>query len=171
MLQRVYSFTRDPRFEGRIAFLQDYDLNSADRLVQGVDLWLNLPVVPMEASGTSGMKAALNAIPQVSTLDGWWAEGYTGMNGWALPLNTGHPDSYAADAESLYSLLEKEVVPLYYDRDKNGLSAGWVTRMKNALLTAGSGFTASRMVREYTNRFYIPSMEGSQYGDDPPDTG
>jgi starch phosphorylase len=171
MLQRVYSYTRDPRFEGRIAFLQDYDLHSADRLVQGVDLWLNLPVVPMEASGTSGMKAALNAIPQVSTLDGWWAEGYTGLNGWALPLNTGHPDQYAADAESLYSLLENEVVPLYYDKDKDGLSRGWVLRMKNALLAAGSEFTASRMVREYTDRFYIPSMEGSLSGDDPPNAG
>ncbi len=124
MLQRVYSYTRDPRFEGRIAFLQDYDLNSADRLVQGVDLWLNLPVVPMEASGTSGMKAALNAIPQVSTLDGWWAEGYTGLNGWALPLTSGYPDPDAADAENLYSLLEREVVPLYYDRDKGGSLKG-----------------------------------------------
>lgn len=171
MLQRVYSYTRDPRFEGRIAFLQDYDLNSADRLVQGVDLWLNLPVVPMEASGTSGMKAALNAIPQVSTLDGWWAEGYTGLNGWALPLNAGHPNPDKADAESLYSLLEEEVVPLFYENDQDGLSRGWILRMKHALLAAGSEFTASRMVKEYTERFYVPSMEGPLDGDDPPHEG
>ena len=168
MLQRVYSFTRDPRFEGRIAFLQDYDLNSADRLLQGVDLWLNLPVVLMEASGTSGMKAALNAIPQVSTLDGWWAEGYTGLNGWALPVSTGYPDSDAADAENLYSLLEREVVPLFYERDKEGISRGWVLRMKHALLEAGSRFTASRMIKKYVQRCYLPSFSGKVEGDDPP---
>jgi starch phosphorylase len=171
MLQRVYSYTRDPRFEGRIAFLQDYDLNSADRLVQGVDLWLNLPVVPMEASGTSGMKAALNAIPQVSTLDGWWAEGYTGLNGWALPLSSGYPDPDAADAENLYSLLEREVVPLYYDVGKGGVSEGWVLRMKHALYVAGARFTASRMLKDYTDRCYIPATRGSLEGDDPPVAG
>ncbi len=169
MLQRVYSYTRDPRFEGRIAFLQDYDLNSADRLLQGVDLWLNLPLVPMEASGTSGMKAALNAIPQVSTLDGWWAEGYTGLNGWALPVSTGYPDPDAADAENLYSLLEREVVPLFYNTDKNGLAPAWVLRMKHALLEAGNRFTASRMLREYAERCYVPSFTGNLDGDDPPE--
>lgn len=171
MLQRVYSYTRDPRFEGRIAFLQDYDLNSADRLVQGVDVWLNLPVIPMEASGTSGMKAALNAIPQVSTLDGWWAEGFTGLNGWALPVSTGYPDPDAADAENLYSLLERKVVPLYYEKEKGGESEGWVLRMKHALYTAGARFTAGRMVREYTEKSYIPSSRGSLEGDDPPTPG
>jgi glycogen phosphorylase len=168
MLQRVYSYTRDPRFEGRIAFLQDYDLNSADRLLPGVDLWLNLPVIPMEASGTSGMKAALNAIPQLSTLDGWWAEGYTGLNGWALPVSSGYPDPDSADAENLYTMLEREVVPLFYERDKDGLSRGWLLRMKHALLEAGSRFTAARMVREYTKQAYVPSFEGTLEGDDPP---
>ncbi len=168
MLQRVYSYSRDPRFEGRIAFLQDYDLNSADRLVQGVDVWLNVPVVPMEASGTSGMKAALNAVPQISTLDGWWAEGYTGLNGWALPVSTGYPDPDSADVENLYSFLEREVVPLYYEAEKEGQSEGWVLRMKHALYTAGARFTASRMLRDYTEKCYIPSMQGSLEGDDPP---
>jgi glycogen phosphorylase len=171
MLHKVYSYTRDPRFEGRIAFLQDYDLNSADRLLQGVDLWLNLPRIPMEASGTSGMKAALNAIPQVSTLDGWWAEGYTGMNGWALPVSTGYPDPDSADAESLYTLLEREVVPLFYERDKDGVARGWIQQMKHALLEAGSRFTAARMVREYTERAYVPSFEGRLEEDDPPVIG
>jgi starch phosphorylase len=170
MLQRVYSYSRDPRFEGRIAFLQDYDLNSADRLVQGVDLWLNLPVVPMEASGTSGMKAALNGVPQVSTLDGWWAEGYTGLNGWAVPVSTGYPDPDSADVENLYSLLEREVVPLYYQKNQQGVSRGWVERMKHALLVSGTRFTAARMLKEYTEKSYIPSMEGNLEGDDPPGT-
>jgi starch phosphorylase len=125
----------------------------------------------MEASGTSGMKAALNAIPQVSTLDGWWAEGYTGLNGWALPLNTEHSDPDLADAESLYSLLEQEVVPLFYEKNQDGVSSGWILRMKHALLAAGSKFTASRMVQEYTDRFYVPSMEGPLDGDDPPYEG
>ena len=168
MLQRVYSYTRDPRFEGRIAFVQDYDLNSADRLVQGVDLWLNVPRVPMEASGTSGMKAALNAIPQVSSLDGWWAEGFTGLNGWALPVSSEHPDPDDADAESLYSLLEREVVPLFYERDRENLPRGWLMRMKHALHESGARFTAARMLREYAERCYVPAMRGSMEGDDPP---
>jgi starch phosphorylase len=171
MLQRVYAYSRDPRFEGRIAFLQDYDLHSASRLVQGVDLWLNLPLIPMEASGTSGMKAALNAIPQVSTLDGWWAEGFTGLNGWALPVSTGYPDVDAADAENLYSLLEREVVPLYYEGGKEGQSEGWVLRMKHALFTAGARFTAARMLRDYATDCYMPSMQRSIEGDDPPQAG
>ncbi|MFC1575246.1 alpha-glucan family phosphorylase [Gemmatimonadota bacterium] len=171
MLQRVYAYSRDPRFEGRIAFFQDYDLNSADRLVQGVDLWLNLPVVPKEASGTSGMKAALNANPQVSTLDGWWAEGYTGLNGWALPVTTGYPDPDSADVENLYTLLEREVVPLYYDRDENGISHGWIERMKHSLYEAGAHFTAARMLREYTVEGYIPAFRSETEGDDPPAGG
>ena len=110
----------------------------------------------MEASGTSGMKAALNAIPQVSTLDGWWAEGYTGLNGWALPVSTGYPDPDSADAENLYSLLEREVVPLYYEAEKEGQSEGWVLRMKHALYTAGARFTAARMLREYAEGLLRP---------------
>ena len=161
MLHGVYSFTRDPQFEGRIAFVEDYDLNVADRLVQGVDLWMNLPRIPMEACGTSGMKAGLNAIPQLSTLDGWWAEGYTGLNGWALPVRSDADDTDAADAESLFHLLETEVVPLFYDRDAEGLPRGWLERMKHALFEAGAFFTGSRMVREYTETFYLPAMRGT----------
>lgn len=168
MLQRVYTYSRDPRFEGRIAFLQDYDLNSSDRLLQGVDLWLNLPLVPNEASGTSGMKAALNAIPQLSTLDGWWAEGYTGLNGWALPVSTGTKDPDAVDAENLYTLLEKEVIPLYYDVDGEGLARGWLQRMKHSLYEAGRSFTAARMVREYAATAYVPAIQGRTDDDEPP---
>jgi starch phosphorylase len=158
LLQRVYSFTRDPAFEGRVAFLEDYELHLARRLVQGVDLWLNLPRPPLEASGTSGMKAALNGVPQLGTRDGWWAEGYTGSNGWILPdVPRGEGD--AAEAAALYELLETQIVPLFFDRNPQGISRGWVSRMKHALAHAGQHFTAQRMVRDYACRFYVPMLE------------
>ena len=172
ILQRVYSFTRDPRFEGRVAFLEDYDLLVAARLVRGVDLWLNLPRPPLEASGTSGMKAALNAVPQLATLDGWWAEGFEGENGWALPLaEPGVDDDEDEDAEdlrALFELLEREVVPLYYDRDERGLPTGWIRKMKHALRVAGARFTTGRMVQEYARDYYAPALRGELDGDDRP---
>jgi len=168
LLQRVYGFTRDARLEGRIAFLEDYELHLAHRLVQGVDLWLNLPRVPLEASGTSGMKAALNGVPQLSTRDGWWDEGYEGENGWALPVAPADEDTDAADAASLYRLLESEVVPLFYDRDARGLPLGWIRRMKQAIRVAGSRFTARRMVQEYIREYYVPAAAGPAPGDEPP---
>src|SRR5262249_52211775 len=133
VLQNVYGFTHDPFYEGRVAFVEDYGMYPAHLLVQGVDLWLNLPRVPLEARGTSGMKAALNAVPQLSTSDGWWAEAWDGTNGWSIP----HPPEHATveeadahDAEALYRLLEQEVVPLYYDRDERGVPVAWVERMR-----------------------------------------
>ncbi|HET9514064.1 MAG TPA: alpha-glucan family phosphorylase [Gemmatimonadales bacterium] len=171
MLQSVYRFTHDPFYEGRVAFVQDYGMYPAHILVQGVDLWLNLPRVPMEASGTSGMKAALNGVPQLSTEDGWWEEAWDGTNGWTIrrPATEIPPeDADARDAEELYRLLEQEVVPLYYDRDERGIPAGWVDRMRNALRVAVGHFTAHRMLREYTERYYVPSMRGDVSADDPP---
>ncbi len=169
MLQRVWSTTRDPRFEGRIAFVEDYEMHVAHRLVQGVDVWLNLPRAPMEASGTSGMKAALNCVPQISTLDGWWAEGFNGENGWAIPLASGNDDEVdAQDHEALFELLEREVVPMFFDRDEQDIPREWVGRMKQALRVAGAGFTACRMVREYARDYYVPALAGSLEGDDPP---
>ena len=168
MLQRVYAFTRDPAFEGRIAFLEDYEMHLAHRLVQGVDLWLNLPRLPMEASGTSGMKAALNGIPQLGTADGWWAEGYTGLNGWSLPLPPDGADPDQHDAEQLYALLEQQVVPQYYARDDRGIPLGWVQRMKHAIHVAGQRFTARRAMREYVDRYYAPALRGDPSADDPP---
>jgi starch phosphorylase len=168
VLQRVFSFARDFGFEGRIAFLEDYELHMAHRLVQGVDLWLNVPRVPLEASGTSGMKAGLNAIPQLSTHDGWWAEGYTGRNGWSLPPAPEGADPDAADAEALYRLLEDEVVPLFYARDSQGVPPGWVDRMKYALYECGVRFTTQRMVQQYVQDCYAPAMRGDESGDDPP---
>lgn len=168
VLQRVYSNTRDPGFEGRITFLEDYEMHLAHRLVQGVDLWMNLPTVPLEASGTSGMKAALNGVPSLSTLDGWWAEGYTGENGWSIPLPLPGEDVDAHDAEQLYTLLEQQVVPLFYERTEEGIPLRWVERMKHALWVAGERFTTRRMVRDYAERYYVPAIRGESAPDDPP---
>lgn len=169
ILQQVYHATRDPHFEGRVAFIEDYDLHVAHNLIQGVDLWLNLPRAPLEASGTSGMKAALNGVPQLSTFDGWWAEGYTGANGWALPLATGPDDEVdAVDHEHLFRLLEREVVPRYYRRDDNDLPQEWIAMMREAIREAGRFFTTRRMVQEYAREYYLPALAGERTGDDPP---
>jgi starch phosphorylase len=168
MLQRVYLLTREPRFEGRIAFLEDYEMHLAHRLVQGVDLWLNVPRPPLEACGTSGMKAALNGVPQLSTLDGWWLEGFDeGRNGWALPASQPDGNSDAADAEHLYQLLEEQVVPLFYARDAQNVPQGWVDRMKHALRVAGQRFTAQRMVQQYVSEYYVPAAGGQTVADPP----
>jgi starch phosphorylase len=173
VLQQIYRWTHNPFFQGRIAFLEDYDMHVAKVLLQGVDVWVNLPRVPLEACGTSGMKAALNGVPQLSTIDGWWEEGYDGSNGWAIPLappaETEDVEAQDAfDAEHLYRLLEEDIVPLYYHRDSNGIPAGWVDRMRNAIRVAGSRFTARRMVLQYTDRYYLPSIRGTAFTDHPP---
>jgi starch phosphorylase len=160
VLQQVYSFTRDSRLQGRVAFVEDYDMHLAHRLVQGVDLWLNAPRVPLEACGTSGMKAAFNAVPQLSTLDGWWAEGYMGVNGWAIPPVQPGEDPDEADRLRLYDLLEQQVVPMYYRRNARGLPMEWLQRMKHALRIAGEHFSARRMVQDYVNDYYAPAMRG-----------
>jgi starch phosphorylase len=168
VLKTVYNYTRDQRLEGRVAFLEDYELHLAHRLVQGVDLWLNLPRIPLEACGTSGMKAALNGVPQLSTLDGWWYEGYTGLNGWAIPPATARSSQDDWDAEWFYRLLEEQIVPLYYARDASGVPRQWVERMKHAMRVAGERFSARRMVKEYAARCYAPSLRGNSTPDDPP---
>ena len=168
LLQQIYTFSRDPRLEGRVAFVEDYDLHLAHRLVQGVDLWLNLPRPPLEASGTSGMKAALNAVPQLSTLDGWWHEGYDGLNGWAIAPADEDVDADASDAEQFYSLLEEEVVPAFFDRDERGVPPRYVAKMKHALHTAGARFTSRTMVQTYVRRYYVPALRGEDAGDDAP---
>jgi starch phosphorylase len=159
LIQRIYHIARDPAMGGRIAFVEDYDLQVARYLVQGVDLWLNTPRRPYEASGTSGQKAALNAIPNLSVLDGWWAEAYNGANGWAI--NPSHYDDPVAqdmaDAQALYNLLEHEVVPLFYRRDADDVPRGWVRVMKEAVRTAAPIFCTRRMLKEYAERFYVPA--------------
>jgi starch phosphorylase len=171
VLQEIYRWTHNPFFEGRVAFLEDYDMHLAHALVEGVDLWVNLPRVPLEACGTSGMKAALNGVPQLGTIDGWWEEGYDGSNGWAIPLPSQTEDVEAQDAfdaDHLYRLLEEDIVPLYYTRDEQGIPQGWVDRMRNAIRVAGSGFTARRMVLQYAERYYLPAIRGDRFADDPP---
>jgi starch phosphorylase len=168
VLQSVYQFTRDPAFEGRVAFLEDYDMHLAHLLVQGTDVWLNLPRVPLEASGTSGMKAGLNGVPQLGTLDGWWKEGYDGLGGWAIPTAPEQADADAHDAEQLYRLLEEQVVPLYYTRDSHGVPIGWVEKMRHAIRLAGARFSARRMMQDYVQEYYAPAIHGDALADDPP---
>jgi starch phosphorylase len=160
VLQRIFNAAQDPSFDGRIAFLEDYEMHIAQRMVAGVDLWLNLPRVPLEACGTSGMKAALNAVPQLSTLDGWWAEGYDGTNGWAIPLPVANADPEQSDMESLLRLLEQEVVPRFYDRVPGHPSPTWATMMKNALAVAAQKFTARQMLQAYVTQYYVPAATG-----------
>ena len=163
LLAEVYRHASDPAFAGRIAFVEDYEINVARDLVSGVDVWLNTPRPPMEASGTSGMKAAINGVPHLSTLDGWWAEGFTRLNGWALgeDLQGETPEDWAeadrSDAEALYRVIEEEVQPLYYTRDADAVPRGWVRTMKQAIRTGGQLFTARRMLKDYTERYYVPA--------------
>jgi len=168
VLQQVFMAAQDPAFEGRIAFLEDYEMHLAHRMVAGVDVWLNLPRVPLEACGTSGMKAALNGVPQLGTLDGWWAEGYTGENGWAIPLASGDGDPDQQDMEHLFALLEDKVVPMYYDRLPGQHSAEWVHMMKGALAVAVERFTTRRMLQTYVTGYYVPAVAGEATPGDPP---
>ncbi|MCJ7737623.1 MAG: alpha-glucan family phosphorylase [Anaerolineae bacterium] len=161
LLQQIYNVARDPAIGGRIAFIEDYDMQVGRYLVQGVDVWLNTPLRPYEASGTSGQKAAANGIPNLSILDGWWAEGYNGANGWAIDADCqcdNQADQDRADADALYTLLEREVVPLYYQRDTDDVPRGWVKVMKEAIRTSVPYFSTRRMVKEYAEKYYVPAM-------------
>jgi starch phosphorylase len=161
LVQQVYFLTLDHEFQGRIAFVENYDMHLARYLVQGVDVWLNVPRRLQEASGTSGMKASLNGVLNLSVRDGWWHEGYNGNNGWAIggDANTPKPaDEDAADAESLYRLLEEEIVPLYYARDRRGVPHGWVRMIKEAMRSIIPAFCARRMMKEYTENMYVPAI-------------
>lgn len=158
LIQRIAQIAHDPRFRGKIAFIEDYDMNVARHLVQGVDVWLNNPRRPLEASGTSGQKAVLNGVLNLSTLDGWWAEAYDGTNGFAfgggrIHVKTEIQDRH--DAADLYRVLEHSVVPLYYERDEDGVPRGWTERMKRAIRTLGWRFNADRMVRDYVTECYL----------------
>jgi len=157
ILQRIYEFAQQPEFGGRIGFVEDYGEQMAQYLVHGVDVWMNNPIPPMEACGTSGMKASLNGVLNLSILDGWWIEGYNGSNGWAFGGETPPGSRDEADADALYTLLEKEVVPLYYSALIDGIPHGWVKMMKATIKSTSASFSARRMVKEYVNKYY-PSL-------------
>lgn len=160
LLQHVYNLATDRGFEGRIAFVEDYDMHIAHYLVQGVDVWLNTPRRSYEASGTSGMKAAVNGILHLSVRDGWWYEGYNGSNGWAIGEKIESYDAAeedTADAAALYHLLEDEIVPLYYRRDRAGLPHGWVHMIKEAIGSIVPFFCVRRMLKEYVEQMYLPA--------------
>jgi len=173
ILQRIYKFAEDPGFGGRIAFVEDYGEQLAHYMVQGVDVWMNNPLPLMEASGTSGMKASLNGVLNLSILDGWWIEGYNERNGWGFEGRSPFGQNDAADAETIYNILEKEVVPLYYTRSVEGIPHGWVKMMKEAIKSTAPRFSSRRMVKEYITRYY-PSVcmyaeeEGLREGGRPP---
>ncbi len=157
ILQDLMSINRDSNWQRRAVFIEDYDQEVARYLVQGVDVWMNVPRRPFEASGTSGMKAAMNGVLNFSVLDGWWIEGYNGENGFAIgDLSEGDDEAAdAQDAESLYSTLENQIVPAFYDRDKAGLSSVWIGKMKNSIATLAPQFSSDRMVKEYLERIYL----------------
>jgi starch phosphorylase len=161
-LQRVFRRAIDPAFGGRIAFVEDYDLHVAHFLVQGCDVWLNNPRKPLEASGTSGMKASINGTPHLSIGDGWWAEGFNGTNGWLIDSGTTEGDVDAADAQALYRLLEDQIVPAFYDRDRSGIPTRWLTIVKEAIRSVGPQFSARRMLKEYAERLYVPAAQEVQ---------
>jgi len=160
LLRNVYTLATDREFQGRIAFVEDYDIHMAHYLVQGVDVWLNTPRRLYEACGTSGMKAAVNGVLHLSVRDGWWNEGYNGANGWAIGDEIeahGPVAEDKSDADALYSLLEEEIVPLYYQRDRNGVPHGWVRMIKEAINSIVPRFCARRMLKEYIEQMYMPA--------------
>jgi starch phosphorylase len=156
-LQRVFRLRNAPGVVGHIVFLEDYDLHLAPSIVAGVDVWLNLPRPPLEASGTSGMKVAMNGGLNLSVLDGWWAEAYDGEVGWAIDSPLLDPRQQdERDATALYDLLEREVIPLFYERDSDSIPGAWIARIKTSIRRLVPRFSAERMLREYIETVYAP---------------
>jgi starch phosphorylase len=158
ILQRVFNFANRPDLGGRVAFVENYDEQLAQYMVHGVDVWLNNPLPPLEACGTSGMKASLNGVPHLSIRDGWWLEGYNGRNGWEFG-DGDEQDRDRKDANEIYSLLEREIIPLYYAVDDKGSPRGWVKLMKEAMKSTTAQFSTRRMAKEYVRSFYRTALE------------
>ena len=162
LLRYIYEISMKPQFKGKVFVLENYNIGIARYLVSGVDVWLNNPRRPMEASGTSGQKASVNGVINFSVLDGWWAEGYNSKNGWTIGTNDEY-DSYEiqdnADSSSMYNTLENKIIPIYYDKDKNGISEKWMQIMKNSIISTGGRYSTSRMLCDYTNNLYMPLVE------------
>ena len=160
VIQEIFQLSRSPKLGGRVFILENYNMRVARFLVQGVDVWLNNPRRPLEASGTSGMKAAKNGVPNLSVLDGWWDEGFDNDNGWAIGGREIDPDETAQDwrdSQDLYRLLEEEIIPRYYERDANGLPKRWLSVMRRAMATSLWRFSTTRMLHEYVERLYLPA--------------
>ena len=159
LIKRIHEISMMPQFKGKIILLENYNIGIARHLISGVDVWLNNPRRPMEASGTSGEKASVNGVINFSILDGWWAEGYNMKNGWAIGTQEEY-DSYEeqdiADSESIYNILENKIIPAYYNKDKNGISKEWIELMKNSIISTGGKYSTSRMLVDYTSNLYIP---------------
>jgi starch phosphorylase len=159
LIASIFRLSQSEGLKGRVFFVEDYDMRVGRQLVQGVDVWLNTPRRPLEASGTSGMKAGMNGALNCSIADGWWPEGHSGQNGWVIAGKDCGGDEAAQDREdalALYQLLEQEVVPALHDRGGNGRPRAWVRRMKEAIATLAPRFSSDRMVREYADTAYIP---------------
>ncbi|MCA9921836.1 MAG: alpha-glucan family phosphorylase [Anaerolineales bacterium] len=164
LIQHIYNLAKHNQLGGRVAFVEDYNMHTSRYLKQGVDVWLNTPRRPREASGTSGMKTALNGVPNFSILDGWWVEGYNGGNGWTIGDESEFSDPNTQDehdANSLYQTLEDEIVPLFYKRDRDNVPRGWVEIMRESIRTCSPFFSTRRMVKEYTNELYVPAIKGN----------
>lgn len=165
-IRLVYNVTKNPSFKGKVIFLENYSMEMAKLLVQGVDVWLNNPTRPKEASGTSGMKAVMNGVMNFSVLDGWWCEGYRPGAGWALPEKETYPEQAALqnelDAETIYNTLENDIVPTYYEQDKHGVSARWVSHIKNTIAEIAPEFVMGRMLQDYQTRFYSKLAQRSE---------
>ena len=172
LIKQIVDISKDPRFIGKIVFVPGYDITLAKRMVQGVDVWMNNPTRPLEASGTSGEKAAMNGTMHFSVLDGWWVEGYKEGAGWALPIEQAYDDNNfqnELDAATIYQILENEIAPAYYNVDlASGLSAEWVGYIKNTISMVASNFTTNRMLTDYINQYYAPQAvrAGSVAADD-----
>ena len=163
LIQKVVNSRHDPRFHGRVVFVEDYDINVCRHMIQGVDVWLNNPRRPLEASGTSGQKALFNGALNLSVLDGWWAEAYDGTNGFAIGNGTSHVSDEITDrrdADALFDVLENQVIPTFYDRDVDGLPRHWIKRMMNSISSLAWRFSAHRMVMDYTRACYVPAAGG-----------
>jgi starch phosphorylase len=164
IIQEIFHLVRREEFGGRIVLLEDYDIDLARHLVQGVDVWLNTPLRPNEASGTSGQKAALNGGLNLSMLDGWWLEGFNGRNGWAFGDDTNHSnpkDQDAADADSFYQILEEQVVPLYYQRSPHGIPEVWLEWVRQSIMTLAPRFNTRRMMKDYIDQLYLPAQHST----------
>jgi starch phosphorylase len=175
VIQDIFTRSRSPQLRGRVFIIEDYDMRVARFLVQGVDVWLNNPRRPLEASGTSGMKGAANGAVNCSVLDGWWDEGWDGTNGWAIGGRTSDPNEAHQDyldAQDLYRLLEEEIRPRYYERDKRtGLPLGWIELMKNSITSNIHRYSAAHMVRQYVDQLYLPAAGIASAPQRPPRDG